>query len=212
MLTLGCSSLTTYPIIGSWYKPTATDTIYVEFKSDYTYRQWSSNSKTIITGSWKSEGSDWYLVASYTEGPTGKVFLSNDEWIYDKTQDAIYVKGYPEGHFLRATQPLPSPITPTYTPPKYSPGDIIDSANPASDARWVITSYISSKDMYTKQVIHKRNGEWACVIGGLSSDSTPYSKEFIETTYPVKYGHIDLETVYDCFPITPTIISTTPSS
>lgn len=205
----GCTS-TTDPIIGSWQKGTEKYTVYFEFNPDHTFRQWSSDSPSIFTGSWKNEGSDWYSLATYSEGGTlGKTYLSTEDLIYDKTRDAIYFKGYPEGRFRRATQPLPPPPTPPTTivtlrpEPIFISGDIIFRENPDTYLRVLILDYNPTTDEYRKVFIEQKDdGQWRCVFGALYNDTD--SRGFVEKYYPKKYGHISRESVQDCYAATTT--------
>ena len=198
-ITVGCTSTsqTTDPIIGSWQKVTEKNTVYLEFYPDYTIKQWSSDSPDLITGSWKNEGSDWYSVATYAEDSIiGKTYLSTYDWIYDKTRDAIYVKGYPEGRFSRATQPLTTPPITTRAAPIFSPGDIIDAKNSQRDNHIVIMNYDPSTDHYEINSIFKKDdGQWGCTV----VNSWKLLRGMAEEIYPEKYGHVSPERVQDCY-------------
>jgi len=196
VLTAGCTS-TTDPIIGSWHKVSDEGTIYETYSSDHTYIQWATDSPTIFTGTWKNEGNDWYSLALYSDIDTlGKTYLATQDIIYDKTRDAIYLKGYPEGRFFRA-QSVPPPPTPT--PPRFISGDIIYENNTYTDSGWLIVGYEPKSKQYNWINIRKKpDGEWGCVTGGLSSQTYLGERDIIEKYYPVKIGHISIGTVQDC--------------
>jgi hypothetical protein len=195
---MGCTS-TADPIIGSWYKDTDQGSIYEIYSADHTYIQWGTDSSLIVTGTWKNVGNDWYSLALYSTDPLEKKYLGTMDIIYDKTRDAIYLKGYPEGRWNRAQSVPPVSTLPTLTPSTYIIGDIVYENNTYTDSAWLIVKYEPKSNRYYWVNIHRKSdGDWGCVSGGLSSNTYPGDRDIIEKYYPVKIGHISLDVVQDC--------------
>ncbi|HNX17356.1 MAG TPA: hypothetical protein PKM50_03395 [Methanoregula sp.] len=100
-----------------------------------------------------------------------------------------------------SSAPAPTGTVTTATPigPLYTAGDIVaSSSNPATG--WLIISYDSAKDSYTRAFIYKNsNGSWGYRI---NSDTETASRKVMEKVYAVKVTHVSVSSIPTAAPTT----------
>lgn len=97
--------------------------------------------------------------------------------------------------------------TATTIAPLYTAGDIVaSSSNPATG--WLVISYDSAKDSYTRAYIYKKtDGTWGYRI---NSDTETASRKVMEKVYTVKVTHVTVSSIPTAAPTTvPTTVVTT---
>ena len=97
--------------------------------------------------------------------------------------------------------------TVTTIAPLYTAGDIVaSSSNPATG--WLIISYDSAKDSYTRAYIYKKSdGTWGYRI---NSNTETYPRSTMEKVYKVKITHVTVSSIPTSAPTTvPTTVVTT---
>lgn len=102
------------------------------------------------------------------------------------------------------TSTTTTPVTTTQAGPKYTAGDIV--TNNASSAIWLIVSYDTSSDLYTRALVVKNSdGTWGQVTG--TTDNFP--RKDMETLYPVLLTQVSVSSVPINTPTVPTTVVTT---
>jgi hypothetical protein len=94
--------------------------------------------------------------------------------------------------------------TMTTIAPLYTAGDIVGSSSSPSSA-WLIISYDSAKDTYTRAFIYKNtDGTWGY---RLNSNSETYPRSTMEKVYKVKITHVTISSIPTSAPTT--VVTTT---
>jgi len=102
------------------------------------------------------------------------------------------------------TSTTTAPVPTTQAGPKYTAGDIV--TNNASSAIWLIVSYDSSSDLYSRALVVKNSdGTWGKVTG--TSDNFP--RKDMENLYPVLLTQVSVSSVPVNTPTVPTTVVTT---
>lgn len=102
------------------------------------------------------------------------------------------------------TSTTTTPVTTTQAGPKYTAGDIV--TNNASSAIWLIVSYDTSSDLYTRALVVKNSdGTWGQVTG--TTDNFP--RKDMETLYPGPLTQVSVSSVPINTPTVPTTVVTT---
>jgi len=102
-----------------------------------------------------------------------------------------------------------TPVPTTAPPDKYGAGDIAAKTASATDEFYLVLSYDTSKDAYTRALVY-RNSDGSWQRNGIANNSI--SRTLFEKLYPAKITHIDLSSAPVVTPTVPTVVQTTFSS
>ncbi len=93
-----------------------------------------------------------------------------------------------------STTPAPTTeVTSTTAAALYSAGDIVKSASASSGTAWLIISYDSAADTYTRAFVYQNtDGTWGY---RMNSDTTTSSRASVEKTYSVKVTSVTVSSV-----------------
>ena len=104
-----------------------------------------------------------------------------------------------------ATTTTSAVTTATTTAPLYTAGDIVWSSSASTTAAWLIISYDSSTDSYTRAYVHKNtDGSWGYRT---NSDTATSPRPTMEKVYPVKVTHVTVSSIPTAAPTL--VVSTT---
>ena len=95
----------------------------------------------------------------------------------------------------------------TTTAPQYSAGDIVRSASGSESPAWLVVSYDSAGDSYTRALIYKNaDGSYGYRTGPATDTS---KRVTMEKVFTVKIRHVDVASVPTAAPTTVTTAETT---
>ncbi len=99
--------------------------------------------------------------------------------------------------------------TTTTISPLYSAGDIVRSANGGESPAWLVVSYDSATDSYSRALIYKNaDGTWGYRV---NSNKDTSKREVLEKVFTVKITHVAVSSVPTAAPTTiTTAVTTTP--
>jgi hypothetical protein len=95
----------------------------------------------------------------------------------------------------------------TTTAPLYTAGDIIRTANGGESPAWLVVSYDSAGDSYSRALIYRNtDGSWGYRVNSKTETS---QRMTLEKTFTVKITHVTVESVPTAAPATVTTVVTT---
>jgi len=89
----------------------------------------------------------------------------------------------------------------------YTAGDVVRSASGTESPAWLVISYDSAKDTYTRALIYKnKDGSYGYRINA-ATDTSP--RDVMERVYTIKISHVAVASVPTAAPTTATVAATT---